>query len=45
MTITRTGLDVRRVGGRIGAELAGVDGRRSYVVEGDDAGHYSPKAA
>jgi taurine dioxygenase len=22
-----------------------IDGRRSYVVEGDDAGHYTPKAA
>jgi alkyl sulfatase len=25
MTITRTGLDVRRIGGRIGAEIAGAD--------------------
>jgi hypothetical protein len=47
MTITHTGLDLRRIGGRVGADVAGidVDGRRSSVIEGDDAGHYTPKAA
>jgi hypothetical protein len=48
MTITHIGLDARRIGGRTGAEIAGdvpvgVDGRRSSVIEGDDATHYTPK--
>jgi alpha-ketoglutarate-dependent taurine dioxygenase len=92
MTLATTRLGLRRIGGRIGAEItgvdlaepldeatiaelntarltrhyaaddygdlprrlhrvtaagdvpAGVDGRHSYVLEGDEAGHYTPKA-
>ncbi len=38
MTITDTRFEAKRIGGRIGAEIIGID----PTIEGD---HYTPKAA
>jgi hypothetical protein len=47
MTLAHARLDVRKIGGRIGAEISGPDGTADIlpVQRGDDAAHLAPRAA